>query len=260
MPWLLGLSLSVVALAGLVRSEPHRYESVEPHMGTLVRITLYAPDEQAARDAFRAAFERIRHLDGVLSDYRPDSELNQITTATAGRAVRALVRDTGRADRADRSPAPTLPAGVVAVTGDLHRPETLSAAGDGVRGAFLLSGYNDLPRTLAMMRRAGVEHVVLLSSQSAADSDVTNAVARYHILSEESVRESGLSWTFLRPSSFMSNALQWIPQLRAGDLVRESFADVRVAAVDPHDIAAVVIEALHSPSHVGRSSPRAPFI
>jgi uncharacterized protein YbjT (DUF2867 family) len=173
--------------------------------------------------------------------------------AAAGRAVRALVRDAGRADRADRSPAPTLPAGVEAVTGDLNRPETLSAAVDGVRGAFLLSGYNDLPRTLAMMRRAGVEHVVLLSSQSAAASDVTNAVARYHILSEVSVRESGLSWTFLRPSSFMSNALQWMPQLRAADLVRESFADVRVAAVDPHDIAAVAIEALYSPSHVGQS-------
>jgi thiamine biosynthesis lipoprotein len=86
--WLLGLSLSVVAPAGLARSEPHRYEAVEPHMGTLVRITLYAPGEQAARDAFRAAFDRIRDLDRILSDYRPDSELNQITTATAGRAVR----------------------------------------------------------------------------------------------------------------------------------------------------------------------------
>jgi len=55
-------------------------------MGTLVRITLYAPDEEAARTAFRAAFDRIRALDGLLSDYRPDSELNQITR-TAGRAV-----------------------------------------------------------------------------------------------------------------------------------------------------------------------------
>ncbi len=57
-------------------------------MGTLVRITLYAPDEQAARDAFRAAFDRIRNLDRILSDYRPDSELNQITKAAVGRAVR----------------------------------------------------------------------------------------------------------------------------------------------------------------------------
>ena len=57
-------------------------------MGTLVLITLYASGEDAARDAFRAAFDRIRDLDGILSDYRPDSELNQITKAAVGRAVR----------------------------------------------------------------------------------------------------------------------------------------------------------------------------
>src|SRR5262245_52190248 len=62
-----------------------RYESVEPHMGTLVRITLYAPGAQAAEDAFRAAFDRIRALDAILSDYRPDSELNHITQAAVGR-------------------------------------------------------------------------------------------------------------------------------------------------------------------------------
>src|SRR6266542_3001689 len=85
---LLGLFLSVVALASAPRSELQRYEAVEPHMGTLVRITVYASGEDVARDAFRAAFDRIRDLDGILSDYRPDSELNQITKAAVGRAVR----------------------------------------------------------------------------------------------------------------------------------------------------------------------------
>lgn len=56
-------------------------------MGTLVRVTIYAPGEQAAREAFRAAFDRIRDLDGILSDYRPDSELYQVTRAAVGRAV-----------------------------------------------------------------------------------------------------------------------------------------------------------------------------
>ena len=88
MRWLLGLSLSVVALTGVAGSELRRYEAVEPHMGTLVRITLYASGDQAAKDAFSAAFNRIRHLDRILSDYRPDSELNEITKAAVGRAVR----------------------------------------------------------------------------------------------------------------------------------------------------------------------------
>src|SRR5215467_13882033 len=55
-----------------------RFEAVEPHMGTLVRIELYAPSQQTAADAFRAAFARIAQLDDALSDYRPDSELNRM--------------------------------------------------------------------------------------------------------------------------------------------------------------------------------------
>ena len=40
------------------------------------------------------------------------------------------------------------------------------------------------------------------------------------------MRDPALSWTVLRPSGFMSNALRWLPQLRAGDTVREPFADL----------------------------------
>lgn len=65
----------------------HRYESVEPYMGTLVKITLYTTDEQAATSAFRAGFDRIRDLDRILSDYKPDSELNQIAKTAVGHAV-----------------------------------------------------------------------------------------------------------------------------------------------------------------------------
>jgi FAD:protein FMN transferase len=56
-------------------------------MGTLVRVTVYTRGERAARDAFRAAFDRVRDLDRILSDYRPDSELNEVTRTAVGRAV-----------------------------------------------------------------------------------------------------------------------------------------------------------------------------
>ena len=64
-------------------------------MGTLVKITLYARDEDEARAAFHAAFSRIRELDDTLSDYKPGSELNRITAAAVGTAVggsRDLIR------------------------------------------------------------------------------------------------------------------------------------------------------------------------
>src|SRR3954462_11572380 len=54
------------------------FESVEPHMGTLMRITLYARDTTQAASAFRAAFARISALDAALTDYQPQSELNRL--------------------------------------------------------------------------------------------------------------------------------------------------------------------------------------
>ena len=146
----------------------------------------------------------------------------------------------------------TLPEGVESVIGDLDRPETLPDALDGVRAAFLLPGYRDMPGVLAQARRAGVERVVLLSGGSADGGDMGNAISRDMMLSEAAVRESGVPWTILRPCGFMSNALRWAGQIRAGDVVRAPFAGVRIAAIDPYDIAAVAAEALSSAGHEGR--------
>jgi uncharacterized protein YbjT (DUF2867 family) len=92
----------------------------------------------------------------------------------------------------------------------------------------------------------------MLSGSSAASGDMSNAVSRYMIESEAAVRDSGLAWTMVRSFGFMSNTLQWVPQLRAGDLVRAPFAGVSVAVIDPADIAAVAAAALTSPAHEGR--------
>jgi uncharacterized protein YbjT (DUF2867 family) len=129
----------------------------------------------------------------------------------------------------------------------------LRAALTGTEAVFLLSGYDELAVTLDEMRRAGVERVVLLSSSAAPSGDTSNAVARYHILSERAVRESGLGWTFLQPNSFMSNTFRWIPQLRSGDVVRLPFASVPIAMIDPDDLGAVAAAALGSTDHEGRA-------
>lgn len=159
--------------------------------------------------------------------------------ATAGEKVRALVR----------SPDRSLPDGVERAIGDLDDPDSVRPALTDVSSAFLLSGYQDMPGLLAHIRRAGVGRVVLLSGGSAVASDVDNAVSRYMLDSEEVTRASGVAWTILRPCAFMSNALRWLPQLRAGDVVTVPFADVANAVIDPHDIARVAAAALTSDRH-----------
>jgi uncharacterized protein YbjT (DUF2867 family) len=126
---------------------------------------------------------------------------------------------------------------------------------------FLLEGFRDMPGLLAALQRADVQHVVLLSSRSVVGGYPSNAIVRMHMQSESAVRDSGVPWTILRPSGFMSNALRWLPQLRTGDLITGPFGDVPIAAIDPADIASVAALALTSAGHTsqsyGLSGPRA---
>ena len=138
-----------------------------------------------------------------------------------GAEVRGLVRPGSESK---------LPAGIEAAAGDLNDPASVGEA---------LSGYDGIERSLAEMREAGVDRVVLLSSSGAPTGDLTNAVARYHILSERAVRDSGLAWTFLQPNSLMSNAFRWLPQLADGDVI--------------HGPGAVAARALTTPDHEGRT-------
>ena len=167
-----------------------------------------------------------------------------VTQLAAKNEVRALVRSRG---------GMTLPSNVEAVAGDLNRPESLAAALRGVRGVFLLGGYRDMPAVLTEIRKAGVEHVVLLSSRSVVGGDPTNAIVQMWMTSEEAVRSSGVAWTFVRPGGFASNALRWLPQLRTGDVVRVPFAKAPIASIDPHDIAAVAAVALTTHGHASKS-------
>ncbi|MGW0660682.1 NAD(P)H-binding protein [Streptodolium elevatio] len=169
------------------------------------------------------------------------SALVDILTA-AGHRIRTLTRNpltTGPQDEIQH------------VIGDLNKPKSLDGAFTGVKAVFTLAGYDDMPALAATMRDQGVEHVVLMTGGSAGIQRMDNAISRYMTLSERAIRESGMTWTFLRPRAFMSNSLRWAPQLRAGNLVRVPFSWRRTAFIDPGDIAAVAARALVADEHRG---------
>jgi thiamine biosynthesis lipoprotein len=71
-------------LGGCIIAEPRplaRYEFDEPHMGTTVRVVLYAPSPEKAELGRKAAFDVMRQVDGLMSDYKPDSELSRLSAA-----------------------------------------------------------------------------------------------------------------------------------------------------------------------------------
>ncbi|MFI7635871.1 NAD(P)H-binding protein [Nonomuraea sp. NPDC049400] len=155
----------------------------------------------------------------------------------AGEKVRALTRD----------PATTaLPDSVEIVPGDLTRPETLPAALKDVDRAFLFPVFGALDGFLTAAKEAGTRHIVLLSS-AAVTFPQLGWIGEQHLACEQAVADSGMSWTFVRPSVFMANDLGWAHQVKHGGIVRGAYGGAAMAPVDERDIAAVAAHALLSP-------------
>ncbi|WP_329172026.1 NAD(P)H-binding protein [Streptomyces sp. NBC_01477] len=163
----------------------------------------------------------------------------------AGAAFRVLVRDPTR--------AAALPASAERFTGDLTAPDTLTAAFAGVDRLFLLTpgiGTDTTAHAVAAARTAGVRHLVQLSSTNVL-GDPMPAMGRWHHAREQIVRDCGIPATVLRPGGFMTNALDWLPTIRAGGYVLDPVGPGRLAPIDPADVAAVAALALTGEGHAG---------
>ncbi len=181
-----------------------------------------------------------------------------LVTGATGNIGGELVTQLSAAGRSDvgglvRAGNARLPPGVQPVLGDLNNPETFAPALDGVESLFLLPGYEGAEQLLSLARDAGARRVVQLSGSSADASPSDNVISRYMIAAEDAVHRSGIEWTILRPCAFMSNALQWVSQLRRGDVLELPFADVAKAVIDPYDIARVAKTALLCDGHAGKT-------
>ena len=154
----------------------------------------------------------------------------------AGHSLRASGRNPAELD---------VPEGVETVALDLNDPETFVAALAGVSKVLLYAEPDGIVKFLDEAEKAGVEQIVLLSSNTVglpgADQD---PLAQHHLLVEEAVVTSGLSYTILRPGAFMSNAFGWSYSLQAGDTIDQVFPEAQVAPVHEDDIADVAVIAL----------------
>ena len=150
-----------------------------------------------------------------------------------------------------RNPDAVLPDGTEKVVADLGDSD-LAPVLDGVDAVFLLTdGLNIAAhgeRLVAAALRAGVERIVKLSVLGVGHG-ATDLITSGHRAGEEAIRDSGIGWTFLRPTAFMSNALNWSPMITADQVVHAPFATGRAAIVDPADIAAVAAACLADDGH-----------
>jgi thiamine biosynthesis lipoprotein len=73
--------------AGSVAGELERLEYRQILMGVPVRILVYAREKEAANTAVHAAFDRIRQLNLIFSDYDEDSEISRLVRSAPGQPV-----------------------------------------------------------------------------------------------------------------------------------------------------------------------------
>jgi uncharacterized protein YbjT (DUF2867 family) len=167
----------------------------------------------------------------------------------AGAKVRALTRNP---DKAKFDPS------VDVYVADVDKPETLPGALEGVERVFMLAPSHHAPAhdaaIVAAAKGTGVRHLVKISGLGTID-DAPDAITRWHLEGERSVKESGIPWTILQPGEFMSNTFYWIWGIRGEGVVREPHGDTRQAMIDPRDIGAVAAVVLTTDGHEGKSYP-----
>ncbi len=150
-----------------------------------------------------------------------------------------------------RNPGAVFPDGIHKVMADLADSD-LTPVLDDVHAVFLLTdGLNIAAhdhRLIAAAQQAGVERIVKLSVRSVGH-DATDPITTMHRAGEEAIRDSGIGWTFLRPTAYMSNALNWAGMIAADQVVHAPFAAGRAAVVDPADTAAVAAAFLTHDGH-----------
>ncbi|GAA1104357.1 MULTISPECIES: NAD(P)H-binding protein [Streptomyces violaceusniger group] len=162
--------------------------------------------------------------------------------ADAGAEVLALTRD---------PEAARLPEGVRAA-----RTDELPL--DGATALFLnpaVVWQVGSEKILERAKESGVRRIVMLSSSSVLD-DVDpqrNPIGARHRSLEDEVERTGLEWTFVRPGGFAANAMQWVDQIKAGDVVYGPYAGAQMALIHEADMGAVAARALLTDDLVGKA-------
>jgi len=153
----------------------------------------------------------------------------------------------------------SLGGGVEIVEGDLVKPETISAAMQGVDKLFLVTPLHldqvaMKSAAIQAAKQAGVKHIVM-STGIGAGPDAGVEIGRWHGKNQEEVKATGISYTFLQPGFFMQNLLMFAESIREKGEFYLPLGVSKVSWVDARDIAAVGVAALTEGGHENQAYP-----
>jgi len=161
--------------------------------------------------------------------------------------VRVLVRTPKKAEALAE-------AGAEIAEGDLEAPLTIDEAMAGITTVVLVSPGVPAQElnVIHSAVRAGVEHVVKITSNASADSPI--ARRRWQADIEAGLTASGMAHTLLRNNAYMQNFLTLAPAIAKTGSFGSSAGAGRVGLIDARDVGAVAAEIAASPrAHQGKT-------
>lgn len=127
---------------------------------------------------------------------------------------------------------------------EYRRPESLRAAFTGIDRVFMITPFApdqvEMARVLIdAARDFGVKHVVRLSA-AGADAENPIQLGRWHREIDDYLKNSGLNYTILRPTSFMQNFVNFSGHTIRGErTIYLPLGEGKVSYIDVRDIADV---------------------
>jgi uncharacterized protein YbjT (DUF2867 family) len=149
--------------------------------------------------------------------------------------VRVLVRD--------RQKVAHLGNRVEIAVGDLGKPETLADAMRSMEQVYFVTPRTEqVVNLVGAAKKAGVKHVI---KQSTIEADRSLGPGKWHREQEEFIKNSGMTWTIIRPTMMMTNSIEWwAATIKSQSAVYFPGGNGKVPAIDPWDISAVACKVL----------------
>jgi uncharacterized protein YbjT (DUF2867 family) len=182
-------------------------------------------------------------------------------SGTVGSAVLQEIRKTGKPFKTmyrGEKDAKKAPAGTASVIADFGDKSSLNKALPGVSTLFLVC--SPTPQLVELESNVidacavnGVRDVVLNSAFGAGD--YPKSFPSWHRKVEDKLRNSGLSYTILRPNGFFQNIVAYnAPTIRTQGAFYAGMGKAKTSLLDVRDVAAAAAKVLVSPAdHSGKT-------
>jgi uncharacterized protein YbjT (DUF2867 family) len=175
------------------------------------------------------------------------SEVVKLLASYNNNAIRAAVHSQNKADKFKQYST------VESVNFDYNKPDTIANALTDINKVFLLTALDPNMEdiyfnVIQQAKKNGVAHIMKLSAEG-ADAEPGTIIGKIHRREEKIIEESGIPYTFLRPTGFMQNFVNFFGHtIKTQNAFYLPAGDGKANFVDARDIAAVAVKILQTKS------------